>query len=185
MSDQNFIVGVYDDDDVLMDAVKHFRKNEIKIKDVFTPFPIHGLEYALGYNESRLPTVSFVCGITGFSLALIMQTFMYFIDWQVNIGGKPLWPLPAFIPITFELTVLLASFGMVFAYLIVNRLYPTQTPTLFDPRQTDDLFIMAVEKSDNEEENEAVRNAFKTTQAAEVREQSLTNKETSQLALAE
>ncbi len=185
MSAQTYLVGVYDDDDVLMDAVKHFRKQEIKVKDVFTPFPIHGLEYALGYKESRLPTVAFICGITGTSLALIMQTFMYFVDWAVNIGGKPRIPLPAFIPITFEMTVLLASFGMVFAYLIVNKMYPGQTPTLFDPRQTDDLFIMVVEKSEIEEDNAAVREAFNKTKAIEVREQTLTAKETSQLALAE
>jgi hypothetical protein len=156
-----------------MDAVKKLRGNKVNFHEVYTPFPVHGLEHALGYKESRLPTVAFIFGITGTFLALLMQVYMYYLDWQINVGGKPMIPLPSFIPITFELTVLLASLGMVTVYMVRNYIGPGAPTKLLDPRQTDDLFVVAINKSDNEEDNDKVRDLYKETGAIEVREQQL------------
>jgi hypothetical protein len=169
MSDKKFLVGVYDDDDKILDAVKEFRGKNVPIAEVFTPFPVHGLDLAMGLRESRLPTVAFIGGITGTTLALTMMIGMYWYDWQINIGGKPFLPLPSFIPITFEVTVLLASFSMVFAYLIVNKIGPGAHPRLVDERQTDDLFFLCVEESDKVEDNNRVKELFSKTGATEVR----------------
>ena len=100
------IYGLYDDDDTVLQAVKDIRKKGIHIDEVYSPFPIHGLDHALGLKPTRLAITSFIYGCTGLSLALLMMWYMMIEDWPMNIGGKPnftlLDNLPAFIPITFE-----------------------------------------------------------------------------------
>lgn len=169
--EQKFVVGIYEDDQVLLKAVDRLKDMGYKIADAFTPFPVHHLDVKLGYKESRLPDAAFVFGITGTSLALLMQIWMYTVDWPVNVGGKPHLPLPSFIPITFELTVLLASFGMVFTYLYANRLAPGIQTKIIDPRQTDDLFILTVEAKEDSGENKKLHDAFRETGAVETREE--------------
>jgi len=163
------LVGVYDDDDILLDAVKKIRQENVVIEDVFTPFPVHGLEHELGFKESRLPTAAFMFGCLGFLLALTMQTYMYTIDWNMNVGGKPPFPLPSFVPILFEFTVLIASLGMVGSYLVVNKLHPRKKPDIIDPRQTDDLFLVTVVKSQHEADDAKVMDLFKATGAIDTR----------------
>lgn len=168
-----FIVGIYDDDEALMHGVEEMQHKGFKVADVFTPFPVHGLEKLLGYKESRLPIAAFIFGATGTSLALLMQIWMYAVDWQVNVGGKPRLPLPSFIPITFELTVLLGSLGMVATYMFVNRLAPGITANIVDPRQTDDKFVVTIAVKEDGSNVEAISQAFKASGASEVREQEL------------
>jgi hypothetical protein len=172
----NHIVGIYDDDEKVLHAVKSIRQQGIKIADVFTPFPVHGLESALGYKDSRLPDVAFIFGALGTLTALALQIGTYTIDWQVNVGGKSSLPLPSFIPVTFELTVLFASLGMVATYLIANKIGPGVQPEVVDPRQTDDKFVVIV-KARDEEYNQKVKQAFNNTGAETVREQILTDTE--------
>ncbi|NER84189.1 MAG: DUF3341 domain-containing protein, partial [Leptolyngbya sp. SIO1D8] len=85
---KNYLVGIYDDEDVLVNAIKQVRKSGIKIHEVFTPYPIHGLEDVLGYRRSRLPIAAFLFGLTGTALALTMMFYMMGFDWPMNIGGK-------------------------------------------------------------------------------------------------
>ncbi|MCS7084859.1 MAG: DUF3341 domain-containing protein, partial [Bacteroidia bacterium] len=143
-----YLVGIYDDDEKILHAVETIRGRGIKITDVFTPFPIHGLEHALGYKDSRLPDAAFIFGALGTITALTLQIGTYTIDWQVNVGGKSSLPLPSFIPVTFELTVLFASLGMVATYLIANKIAPGVQPEVVDPRQTDDRFVIIVKAGD-------------------------------------
>ena len=70
---KNFVVGIFDDEDVLLHAVEHIREKGVKIQEVFSPFPVHGLDDALGYKRSRLPIAAFLFGITGTALALFTQ----------------------------------------------------------------------------------------------------------------
>lgn len=112
-SKKNFLIGIYEDEDILLDAIKTIRKNKIKIHEVFTPFPVHGIDDVLGYRRSKLPIAAFCFGALGCTFGLSMQSFMLGIDWPMIIGGKDFIPLPAFIPVTFECTILFASFGMV------------------------------------------------------------------------
>lgn len=144
-ANKNFLVGVFDDEDVLLDAVGKVRGSGVKIYEVYTPFPVHGLDTALGYKRTRLPIAAFLFGLTGTALALLMQIWMLGYDWPMIIGGKNHASLPPFIPVTFEMTVLLSALGMVAVFLIVSDMKPYAWPRQFDLRSTDDKHVMAVD----------------------------------------
>jgi hypothetical protein len=151
---KKFVVGCFDDETVLFPAVKNVRRAGYKIHDVYTPFPIHGLDHALGLRETSLHTMGFIYGTTGTSIALGGMGWIFTTDWPLNIGGKPHFPLPAFIPITFELTVLLSAVGMVWTFCWLCKMMPGVKKHHFHPRATDDLFVMVIEctKKSNEME---------------------------------
>jgi hypothetical protein len=144
-ANKNFLVGVFEDEDVLVNAVRLVKSKGVRIHEVFTPFPVHGLDEVLGYTRSRLPIAAFLFGITGTSLALLMQFWMLGYDWPMIIGGKPHAALPPFIPVTFEFTVLLSALGMVATFLIVSDMKPYGKPRQFDVRSTDDKLVMAID----------------------------------------
>ncbi len=145
MAAKNFVVGLFDDEAVLFPAVKKVRAAGYKIHDVYTPFPVHGLDHAMGLRETSLHTAGFIYGITGTTTALSFMSWVFTTDWPLNIGGKPHFPLPAFIPITFELTVLFSAVGMVYTFCYLCQLAPFVKKHVFHPRQTDDKFVMAIE----------------------------------------
>jgi hypothetical protein len=142
---KNFLVGVFEDEDVLLNAVKKVRSSGVKIHEVYTPFPVHGLDEVLGYTRTRLPIAAFIFGLTGTALALLMQIWMLGYDWPMIIGGKNFSSLPPFIPVTFELTVLLSALGMVATFLIISDMKPYAWPRQFDVRSTDDKHVMAID----------------------------------------
>jgi hypothetical protein len=142
---KNFLVGVFEDEDVLLNAVTKIRSSGVKIHEVYSPFPVHGLDEVLGYKRSRLPIAAFIFGLTGTSLALLMQYWMLGYDWPMIIGGKNFVSLPPFIPVTFEMTVLLSALGMVATFLIVSDMKPYGWPRQFDVRSTNDKHVMAID----------------------------------------
>lgn len=144
-ANKNFVVGIFDDEDILLEGVEKVRDNGVKIHEVYSPFPVHGLDEALGYKRSRLPMAAFLFGMTGTGLALTMQIWMLGYDWPMIIGGKNFASLPPFIPVTFELTVLLAALGMVATFMIVSDMKPYKWPRQFDLRSTDDKHVMAID----------------------------------------
>lgn len=144
-ADKNFLVGVFNDEVVLLDGIKKVRTSGLKIHEVFSPFPVHGIDDALGLKRSRLPRAAFLFGLTGTTLALTMQIWMLGYDWPMIIGGKNFASLPPFIPVTFELTVLLSALGMVATFLIVSDMKPYKWPRQFDIRSTDDKHVMAID----------------------------------------
>jgi hypothetical protein len=171
--DKNFILGIYDDEDVLKNAVTTVRESGINIHEVYTPYPIHGLEDLLGYKRSRLPIAAFLFGMLGTSLALTMQIYMLGYDWPMIIGGKDHVALPAFIPVTFELTVLLAAFGMVAVFFISTNLKPWAQPRIFDARSTDDMHVMAIDIANNASlDLDKIKEVLTTTGALEVNNKS-------------
>jgi hypothetical protein len=145
MALKRYVVACFADEDVLFPAVKKVRNAGYKIQDVYTPFPVHGLDHALGMRETSLHTAGFIYGITGTTTALSGMGWVFTQDWPMNIGGKPNFALPAFIPITFELTVLFSAVGMVLTFCYLCQLAPFVKKHHFHPRATDDLFVMAVE----------------------------------------
>lgn len=145
MAIKKFVVGCFDNEDVLFPAVKKVRMAGYKIHDVYTPFPVHGLDYAMGLRETSLHTAGFIYGITGTATALGCMSWIFTSDWPLNIGGKPHFALPAFIPITFELTVLFSAVGMVLTFCYLCQLSPGIKKHTFNIRQTDDLFVMVIE----------------------------------------
>lgn len=141
------IYGLYDDEEKVLSAVKQANDKHMDIYDVYSPFPIHGLDPLLELEESRLHIGGFIYGMLGTLTAFLGMTWIFTKDWPVIFGGKPYWPVPSFIPITFELTVLFASIGMVVTFYIINGLGPGVIPTVLDNRITDDKFCIAFDKS--------------------------------------
>lgn len=154
MAVKKFVVGAFDDEAVLFPAVKQVRKAGYKIHDVYTPMPIHGLDAAMGLRDTSLHTAGFIYGIAGTCTALGFISWVFTYDWPMNIGGKPFFALPAWIPITFELTVLFASVGMVLTFCYLCQLAPFVKKEHFHPRSTDDLFVMAIECTERTNESE-------------------------------
>jgi hypothetical protein len=148
-ADKHFIVGIFDDEEVLLKGIGNVRKNGVKIHDVYSPFPVHGIDDALSIKKSRLPIAAFMFGLTGTSLALLMQIWMLGYDWPMIIGGKNFASLPPFIPVTFELTVLLSALGMVGTFFIVSDMKPYGWPRQFDLRSTEDKHVMAIDLAIN------------------------------------
>jgi hypothetical protein len=156
MAQKKFVVGCFDDEAVLFPAVKQVRAAGYKIKDVYTPFAVHGLDHALGMRETSLHTAGFIYGITGTTTAISAISWIFTKDWPLNIGGKPHFALPAWIPIIFELTVLFAAVGMVLTFCYLNQIMPGVKKHVFHPRQTDDTFVVAIELSEHTSEAEVL-----------------------------
>lgn len=172
-ADKHFVVGIYDDEDVLLKGIKKVRDSGIKIQEVYSPFPVHGIDDALGIKKTRLPIAAFLFGMTGTSLALLMQIWMLGYDWPMIIGGKNHASLPPFIPVTFELTVLLSALGMVGTFMIVSDMKPYKWPRQFDLRSTDDKHIMAVDLAANAgKSKDELKRLLKESGASEVNEKS-------------
>ena len=170
-ADKNFLVGVFEDEDVLINGVTSIRQSGVKIHEVYSPFPVHGLDEVLGYKRSRLPIAAFMFGITGTSLALFTQIWMLGYDWPMIIGGKNFASLPPFIPVTFEFTVLLSALGMVGTFMIASDLKPYKWPRQFDIRSTDDKHIMAIDLASNKGKSKAeIASILKAAGASEVNE---------------
>ena len=171
MNRNNFLIGVFNDDAVLIDAVTKVREAGIRIHECYTPFPVHGLGDAMGYKRSKLPIAAFLFGMLGTSLALLMQFYMLGIDWPMIIGGKNYTSIPTFFPVTFELTVLLSALGMVGTFMIISDLRPYGKAKVFDLRATDDKHIMAIDLSKNSIALEEMKSILNDAGAVEVNEQ--------------
>ena len=139
-----YLIGVHSTPKALFASIAALRKQSIPIHEAYTPYPIHGLDEALGYKRSRLPIGAFLFGLLGTVLAVTMQTSMMAVDWPMNIGGKNFFSLPTFVPVIFELTVLLAAFGMVGLFFYASNLKPWGRTQFFDRRATDDKFILVL-----------------------------------------
>ena len=147
------IYAMYDDDDKLLDGARMLVSKGVHVNEVFSPMPIHGLDDVIGVRHTRLGIASFLYGLTGLMLATLGMKYFMIDDWMMNIGGKPsfsyLENLPAFIPITFEFTVLCAAHGMAITYLLRNKTLPGMPASNPDPRTTDDMFVMEIRTAEN------------------------------------
>lgn len=145
------IHALYTDDDVLMNAVKEARKKHLHINEVYTPFPVHGLDKAMGLEPTRIAITAFMYGCVGLTVAITMMNFIMIEDWPQDIGGKPsfsyLENMPAFVPIMFELTVFFAAHLMVITFYMRSRLWPFKKAENPDVRTTDDHFLMEIDAS--------------------------------------
>ncbi len=158
MAIKKFVVANFYDEQVLFPAVKAVRKEGYKIHDVYTPFPIHGLDSAMGLRDTSLHTAGFIYAIAGLTTAFSFITWAFTTDWPLNIGGKPFFSLPAWIPIMFELTVLFSAVGMVLTFCYICQMAPFVKKDHFNPRSTDDTFVMAIEC--NNQTNDGEVSAF-------------------------
>ena len=138
------VVGFFDDPGTVIQATAKVRDANYQSWDTFTPYPVHGLEHAQGLKRSPLPYVTFVAGLTGGTLGYLLQYWTSAVDWAINVGGKPFHSGPAFIPITFELTVLFAALSTVGAMFFLNGL-PNTKKKIVDPSITRDRFAILIE----------------------------------------
>jgi mono/diheme cytochrome c family protein len=132
----------------LLEAVKTARTDGAEIANVYTPYPVHGLDAALGLPRSRLPLVAFAAGAAGAASAIGFQFYTAAFDWPLNVGGKPLNSTLAFVPITFEITVLLAALTVTAAFLWRCRLFPGAATTHEHGAATLDAFVLVVRVPD-------------------------------------
>jgi hypothetical protein len=140
-------IAVFDREEDLVSAARAARKQNVQVVDAFTPYAIHGLAPALGLAPTRLPWVCFLLGLTGLASILGFQYWASATDWPINVGGKPWNSLPAFIPATFEMTVLFAGVGTVVAFLWIAGLRPGRAPNISGLRVTDDRFALVMRGS--------------------------------------
>ena len=150
------IQAMYNDDDILMDAVKEVRAASHRIEEVYTPFPVHGLDKAMGLNGTRIAITAFMYGCVGLCFSIWMMNYMMIDQWPQDIGGKPSFSfvlnMPAFVPIMFEMSVFFAAHLMVITFYMRSRLWPFKEAENPDPRTTDDMFVMEVAVDGNEDE---------------------------------
>lgn len=168
MAGKRYLVGIFGDEDIVLEAAESVRKKEVKIQEVYCPYPVHGLDHALGYDRPRMGVPAFFFGLTGTTLAFLLTFWTMGWDWPMNVGGKNFIPFPTNIPIVFELTVLLAAFGMSFTFFLTEGLGPTAKPVIFDERSTDDKFAMAIDLSKNKISDAEITQILKDAGAEEV-----------------
>lgn len=142
MADHTYLLAMFDDEEPVLRAVERIREAGIEIHDVMSPFPIHGIDDALGARESKLHTAGFLFGATGTAFALLAMSTISVFDWPNNFGGKPFFSIPSWIPITFELTVLFSAVGMTIVYYIRNGLSVFKDVEVLEERTSSDRFAM-------------------------------------------
>ena len=141
-------VGYFEDARDLLDAAKECRDRKIPILDVISPFPVHGLDAVLGIKPSRLPWVTLGAGIVGVSAGFLLQYWTASVNWPLNIGGKPMNSLPAFMPVAFELTILFAGLATAAGLFLRSKIWPgRRIPKGFE-RTTDDRHALILSQRD-------------------------------------
>jgi hypothetical protein len=146
---KSFVVATYSDAQTLLHAVEAVCQQDFRVYDVYAPYPIHGLDHAMGVRRSRLPWVTFVVGLMGLAFALTLQFYTTVLDWPLNVGGKPDNSTLAFLPICFELTVLLSGLATVAALFFRARLYPGKKEQIIAEGITNDTFALVIRQRDS------------------------------------
>lgn len=166
-------VGIWEDEHKLLVAAKKSREAGFKMFDAITPYPVHGIEEAMGIKRSWIPYICFSFGLTGTCFAIWLTNFIAEKEWPINIGGKPLniWSaLPGFIPIVFEVTVLFAALSSVAALLFVACELPKINPPIIDPTLSSHKFAIFVDSEDAGYNSAKIQQQFKDWGARETRE---------------
>lgn len=145
------VVGNFDTPEDLLRAIRTMRAAGYTKLDAFTPFPLHGIDEALGEGRSPLGKIVICCGLTGLTLAVLLQWWTGAVDYPLVIAGKPLFAIEPSVPIMFELSVLISAFGSVFGMFALNKLPQFYHPAFNYSKwagATDDRFLLAIEAND-------------------------------------
>ncbi len=161
-------LALFESPEKLVTAIEKVRESKVKKMDAFTPFPLHEVIHALGIKRSKIPLGTLVMCLTGMCLAFALQAWTMGVDWPINVAGKPYISIPAFIPITFEGTILIGGVSTVLLLFVMCRL-PNRTKPALDLRLTDNLFGLFVEKSDPQYNVENLNKIFKDCNAKEIK----------------
>ncbi len=153
----------------ILDAAARARDKRFVHWDVLTPFPIHGMDDAMGLSRSWMPWVTFAAAMMGLTTALTIQTWTMFVDWQIVIGGKPFFPWPSFMPVTFELSVLFAGIITALTMFLACGL-PSLKPKIIDWRITRDRFVLWIDAKDPQYDPDKIREFLEGLEPLEIRE---------------
>ncbi len=154
------VMAEFDTPTHLVDAANRVREAGYTKTDAFSPFPLHEIDEALGIKRSILPTMVFFGGIAGLCIGVAMQVFVHYIDYPLNIGGRPYLSWPSFVPPAYELTILLAGFTAVFGMLFLNGLPQPYHPVFNVPRfalATREKFFLLIEAADPKYDQDETR----------------------------
>jgi hypothetical protein len=157
--------------DELLAATRGAREAGYQQMDAYTPFPVEGLAEALGFQRTGLPFLVLLGGIVGGVGGYVMQYWMAAIDYPLNVGGRPLHSWPAFIPVTFELTILVAALAAVLGMLALNGLPMPYHPLFNVPRfelATRNSFFLCIEATDPKFDRDETRRFLESVKAREV-----------------
>ena len=161
---------LFDDDDILIDAVKEIVKSKIYIHEVYTPFPVHGLDKAMKLKPTNISITTFIYGCIGFTVSILMMNYIMIVDWPQDIGGKPSFSyienMPAFVPIMFELTVFFAAHLMVITFYLRSKLWPFKEAENPIPETTDDKFLIEIKFNGD---GKALKAVIKKTDVLEIK----------------
>jgi len=162
------IAGIFITEESILKAAQTVREAGFKKFDVISPFPIHGMEEACDIKRSWIPWVTFIAGFTGLTAGLLLTWWTSAVNWPINVGGKPYFSLPAFIPIIFELTILFAALCSVGALIFAAGL-PKMDPPVIDPDLTCHKFAVFIPTDDNGYDEQKVQSLLAGLGAAEVK----------------
>ena len=132
----------------LLSAVTAYREDGFEIEDAYTPYAVHGLDEAAGVRRTRLGWVCAILGLGGAAAMLGFEHWSSVVSWPINVGGKPLSSIPAFVPVMFEAGVLAAGLGSVFAFFAVSRLFPGKQAYPHLDGVSDDRFTVVLVATD-------------------------------------
>lgn len=142
---RKYLLGVFNDEHDMVHAAQELKKAQVSIHDIFTPFPVHGLDGLLDIKRTRLPVVTMIAGTIGCSFALLFQYWVSVVNWPINVGGKAFNSFAAFIPVAFEITILFGAFITVGAFFFRAKLKPLLSPSVYHPGATQDKFVIALD----------------------------------------
>lgn len=167
---RHVFVGSFATEGDVLGAARAAREHGFRITDAYTPYPVHGLDRAMGLRPSRLPWVCFVCALSGAAFKLWFQFWAMAASWPMNVGGKPWNSLPAYVPVTFEVMVLLGGLGLVLAFFLRCRLFPGKEAAPLFRGATDDRFVLVLEHPEEAGDANVARQLFLEFHAVRVAE---------------
>jgi hypothetical protein len=171
-----YVIGYFTKEAPLLKAVKALRADGWRVHDVFTPYPVPGMDEALGLEHSWLGWVAFIGGMGGALGMMGTAIYVAVYAWPVDIGGRPMASIPAFFPPTFEAGVLAAALLTVGALLGLTRLFPGQEPDFAMPSVTDDRFAVVLDGGQAPNAGPKIAAALKAKGAVEIDEQDMAEK---------
>lgn len=161
------MIAYFDNENELLKAAKQTKLAGYNKFDTISPFPIHGMDEAMELKRSPVPWFTFIAGLIGCSFAVWFQWWTSAVDYPLNIAGKPFFSLPAFVPIIFEITVLLAGLASFGAVLLLCRL-PQINPPVLDPDLTCHKFALYIAENDPDYHEQQIKKHFKNLNAYDI-----------------
>jgi hypothetical protein len=165
------LVAEFENADALLAAVRAARSAHYRQMDAYSPYHVEGLAEELGMHFTGVSLTTLLCGIGGGTTGYLMQLFAAAYDYRLNVGGRPFHSWPAFIPITFELTVLAASFGAALSMLILNGLPRLNHPifeTPFFRERNASRFYLCIEARDRHFDRDETRALLEKQHPADI-----------------